>query len=85
MLILTCHSSQYAAPNITQALMFSVLTFSPTDSPFGLSLAVNGNLVNSEELRSFLDLEARRHVNTDSDSELLYANSLPGRSFLGIC
>ncbi|KAJ6785973.1 hypothetical protein PWT90_09032 [Aphanocladium album] len=49
------------------------------DSPFGLSLAVNGNLVNSEELRSFLDLEARRHVNTDSDSELLlnvYAHAL---------
>ncbi|OAA58716.1 amidophosphoribosyltransferase [Cordyceps fumosorosea ARSEF 2679] len=49
------------------------------DSPFGLSLAVNGNLVNSQELRSFLDLEARRHVNTDSDSELLlnvYAHAL---------
>ncbi|OAQ97594.1 hypothetical protein LLEC1_04014 [Akanthomyces lecanii] len=49
------------------------------DSPFGLSLAVNGNLVNSEELRVFLDLEARRHVNTDSDSELLlnvYAHAL---------
>ncbi|KAL1835460.1 hypothetical protein VTK73DRAFT_5630 [Phialemonium thermophilum] len=41
------------------------------NSPFGLSMGVNGNLVNAPELRSFLDREARRHVNTDSDSELL--------------
>ncbi|RDA85236.1 hypothetical protein CP532_3271 [Ophiocordyceps camponoti-leonardi (nom. inval.)] len=41
------------------------------NSPFGVSMSVNGNLVNNAELRSFLDLEARRHVNTHSDSELL--------------
>ncbi|PHH93205.1 hypothetical protein CDD83_10143 [Cordyceps sp. RAO-2017] len=49
------------------------------NSPFGLSMSVNGNLVNNAELRNFLDLEARRHVNTDSDSELLlniYAHAL---------
>lgn len=39
--------------------------------PFGLSMGVNGNLVNTPELLSFLDRVARRHVNTDSDSELL--------------
>ncbi|PFH59719.1 hypothetical protein XA68_11955 [Ophiocordyceps unilateralis] len=41
------------------------------NSPFGVSMSVNGNLVNNAELRNFLDLEARRHVNTHSDSELL--------------
>ncbi|KAH6696953.1 amidophosphoribosyltransferase [Plectosphaerella plurivora] len=41
------------------------------NSPFGLSMSVNGNLVNTPDLVKFLDFEARRHVNTDSDSELL--------------
>jgi amidophosphoribosyltransferase len=41
------------------------------NSPFGLSMGVNGNLVNTEFLRKFLDEEARRHVNSESDSELL--------------
>ncbi len=41
------------------------------NSPFGISLAHNGNLTNAEELKSWLNSKARRHVNTSSDSELL--------------
>ena len=41
------------------------------NSPFGISLAHNGNLTNADELRSWLYRDARRHVNTTSDSELL--------------
>ena len=41
------------------------------NSPYGISLAHNGNLTNAEELKSWLYNDARRHVNTTSDSELL--------------
>ena len=40
------------------------------NSPFGLTLVHNGNLTNSAELKEHLFKEARRHVNTNSDSEL---------------
>ncbi len=41
------------------------------NSPFGISLAHNGNLVNAKQLKKELFLEDRRHLNTDSDSEIL--------------
>ncbi|RHY11502.1 hypothetical protein DYB36_009831 [Aphanomyces astaci] len=42
-----------------------------TNSPYGLALAHNGNLTNSHELASDLKNSNFRHVNTDSDSEML--------------
>ncbi len=41
------------------------------NSPFGLVLGHNGNLINAEELRRALFMADRRHVNTGSDSEIL--------------
>ena len=41
------------------------------NSPFGLSIVHNGNLVNSRELEQELHRDDLRHLNTHSDSEVL--------------
>lgn len=41
------------------------------NSPYGISLAHNGNLTNDELLKVDLFRADRRHINTDSDSEIL--------------
>ena len=41
------------------------------NSPFGISISHNGNLTNQEELKEILVNKDLRHLNTDSDSEIL--------------
>ncbi|MEM9335245.1 MAG: amidophosphoribosyltransferase [Pseudomonadota bacterium] len=41
------------------------------NSPYGICLAHNGNLTNFEDLAQLLTDEDRRHLNTNSDSEVL--------------
>jgi amidophosphoribosyltransferase len=41
------------------------------NSPYGITLAHNGNLTNAESLKRELFVQDQRHLNTDSDSEVL--------------
>jgi len=41
------------------------------NSPYGITLGHNGNLTNAQQLKQELFLQDQRHINTDSDSEIL--------------
>ncbi len=60
-----CRYPTAGSASSAEAQPFSV------NSPFGITLAHNGNLTNSKELKEDLFNVARRHVNTSSDSEIL--------------
>ncbi|HQW59166.1 MAG TPA: amidophosphoribosyltransferase, partial [Thermomonas sp.] len=55
------------------------------NSPFGIALAHNGNLVNTDALRREVFEQDRRNVNTESDSEVLlnvFAHELDSQGVL---
>ncbi len=57
------------------------------NSPYGIVLAHNGNLTNAEELKRQVFLDDLRHINTESDSEILlnvFAHELQAQNKLRI-
>ncbi|MBK1703871.1 amidophosphoribosyltransferase [Halochromatium glycolicum] len=57
------------------------------NSPYGIVLAHNGNLTNAEELKHEVFVDDLRHINTESDSEILlnvFAHELQAQNKLRI-
>ena len=57
------------------------------NSPYGICLAHNGNLVNADELKRLVTKSDRRHLNTTSDTEVLlnvFAHELAQQSGNGL-
>ena len=64
--LLTCVTRPLVRPSsVEEAQPFYV------NAPFGITLGHNGNLTNAEQLKSEMFRIDRRHINTNSDSEVL--------------